>query len=291
MSISASMVKELRALTGAGMMECKKALLESAGDIESAQELLRKRGQASAAKKSGRIAAEGCIVVAVDGKSAAIVEVNCETDFVAKDGNFQAFADQVAELVLEKNPADIDALMATEVSAGAAVESVRQSLVAKIGENVNIRRFERIEPVGSVGRYSHGSKIGVLVDIEGGDDDLRKDVAMHIAASSPTCVSSDDVDDAVLAKERNFLSEQAAQEGKPAEIVEKMVAGRMRKFLNDITLLGQPFVKDPDMNIGKLLKQSGATVHRFVRLEVGEGIEKKVENFADEVKAQVDAQG
>jgi len=289
MTITASLVKELRELTGAGMMECKKALVEVGGDLEAAQEYLRKSGQASAAKKSGRIAAEGRIEIELGENAAAIVEINCETDFVAKDENFVAFARRAAELVLGQRPVDVSALMTLPVD-GVAFEDQRNTLVAKIGENISVRRFEVIEPAGSVGSYLHGVKIGVIVDVEGGDEELRRDVAMHIAASSPAFVSAADVPAEAQETERRILSDQAAQEGKPANIVEKMVEGRMRKYLGEITLLGQPFVKDPDITVGKLLEQAGASAQAFYRLEVGEGIEKKVENFAEEVQAQVNAQ-
>ena len=290
MTITASLVKELRERTGAGMMECKKALVEVDGDLDAAQELLRKLGQASAGKKSGRIAAEGRIVIAVAYDSAVIVEVNCETDFVAKDDNFLNFGTQVADLALQNSPADVDALMALPLASGDSLEDLRKALVAKIGENIQVRRFNLMQISGAIGSYLHGAKIGVLVDVDGGDDSLRKDLAMHIAASAPASVSADDIAEEQLDKERKFLSEQAAQEGKPAEIVAKMVEGRMRKYINEITLLGQPFVKDSDLSVGKLLDQAGASVHGFVRLEVGEGIDKKVEDFAAEVQAQVNAQ-
>lgn len=290
MAITASLVKELRELTGAGMMECKKALVEADGNLEAAQENLRKRGQASAARKSGRIAAEGCIVLAANDEGAVIIEVNCETDFVAIDENFTAFANHAADLVLANAPADVAALMALTLD-GATFEEIRSALVAKIGENVSVRRFNVIKPQGAIGSYLHGSRIGVIVDLEGGDTELGRDIAMHIAASSPDFISADEVPADVLDKERRILAEQAAQEGKPPEIVEKMVAGRMRKYLGEITLAGQPFVKDPDVTVGKLLSTAGASVISFYRLEVGEGIEKKVENFAAEVKAQINAQG
>lgn len=290
MAITASLVKELRELTGAGMMECKRALVDSDGDLEAAQENLRKRGQASAARKSGRIAAEGRIVLVVNDGAAVIIEVNCETDFVAIDANFIAFANQAADLVLAEAPSDVAALMALTIN-GASLEEARGALVAKIGENVSVRRFNVIKPQGAIGSYLHGIKIGVMVDIEGGDEELGRDIAMHIAASSPAFISADDVPADVRDKERRILADQAAQEGKPPEIVEKMVAGRMRKYLGEITLQGQPFVKDPDVTVGKLLDQAGASVKSFYRLEVGEGIEKKIENFAEEVKAQINAQG
>jgi elongation factor Ts len=285
MAITASLVKALRELTGAGMMECKKALVEVEGDLEAARELLRKRGQASADKKSGRIAAEGRIELAIGADAAVAVEVNCESDFAARDENFREFAKITANLALEKGPVDVAELMALEIPAGGTLENARTDLVAKIGENISVRRFERVQKKGNIASYLHGDKIGVLVDLEGGDDVLAKDLAMHIAASSPTCVSADDVPAEVIEKERSFLTEQAEQEGKPPEIVAKMIDGRLRKYLNEITLLGQPFVKDPDISIGKLLDKSGAGVNAFVRLEAGEGIDKKSENFAEEVQA------
>jgi len=271
-------------------MECKKALVEVDGDLTAAQELLRKKGQASAEKKAGRVAAEGRIELAVDNDAAVIVEVNCETDFVAMDENFLGFASEAAALALANRPADVAALMALDVD-GEAFEAKRNTLVTKIGENCAVRRFEIIAPKGQAAQYVHGVKIGVLVDLEGGDEQLGRDIAMHIAATNPDCISADDVPAETIENERRILSAQAEQEGKPAEIVAKMVAGRLRKYLSGITLLGQPFVKDPDMNVGKLLQSKGATVHSFVRLEVGEGIEKKVENFAEEVQAQVKASG
>jgi len=292
MKISASQVKELRELTGAGMMECKKALAEAGADLEAARELLRKRGQAQAARKAGRIAAEGRIgcLVSPGGDAAVIIEVNCETDFVANDAHFQAFVRLAGETALQHRPANLEALMALPVDAGGTVESARKDLITKLGENINVRRFELIEPVGSLSSYLHGARIGVLVDIVGeADAELGKDIAMHIAASNPQCISADDVPADTLDKERRFLTEQAEQEGKPAEIVTRMVEGRLRKFLSEVTLEGQPFVKDPDIKVGKLLQGRGARVNRFVRLEVGEGIEKKVENFAEEVAAQVEA--
>lgn len=277
-------------MTGAGMMECKKALVEVDGDLQAAQEYLRKKGQASAEKKAGRIAAEGRVELAIGDGCAVIIEVNCETDFVAKDENFLAFTRQAAELALANRPADVEALMSIEVD-GSTFEVKRNELVAKIGEKIAVRRCEIVTPKGQVAQYLHGIKIGVLVDIEGGDEQLGKDVAMHIAATNPDCISADDVPAETLEHERRILSEQAEQEGKPAEIVAKMVEGRLRKYLGEITLLGQPFVKDPDINVGKLLQNNSATVHSFVRLEVGEGIEKRVEDFAAEVQAQVKASG
>ena len=290
MSITASAVKELRERTGAGMMDCKKALVETDGDLDAAQELLRKRGQAKADKKSGRVAAEGRIELAEGAAGVVMVEINSETDFVAADDNFKAFAATVASLAAEHGTGDVSTLMLLSTPDGVSLEDMRKDLIAKIGENINVRRCEVIKPQGETGRYLHGSKIGVVVDVDGGDDELRKDLAMHVAASSPQCVSAEDVDTSVVNKERELLSEQAAAEGKPPEIVAKMVEGRLRKFLNEITLEGQPFVKDPDVSVGKLLKQKQARVISFSRFEVGEGIEKKSENFAEEVQAQIEAQ-
>ena len=290
MAISAALVKELRERTSAGMMECKKALVETNGDIEAAVEYLRKAGMAKADKKADRTAAEGLVVIETssDAKTAAMVEVNCETDFVAKDDNFQKFAKEVASIVLNNTPADLDALLATTMENGDSVQDTIKGLIAKIGENMSVRRFTIVESSeGSIGSYSHGSRIGVLVDISGGDAELAKDIAMHIAASKPVCVSSDEVPAELIDKEKEIFSAQAAESGKPADIIEKMVTGRINKFLKEITLLGQPFVKDPDSTIEKLLKSKGASVSSFNRFEVGEGIEKKQENFADEVMAQV----
>jgi len=288
MTISAALVKQLRERTGAGMMECKKALVETGGDMEAAVELMRKTGLAQADKKAGRVAAEGLVRVAVsgDGRRAAIVEVNCETDFVATGEDFGGFAQAVADKALTDSPADLDSLLSLDLG-GKSIEEVRRELIARIGENMNVRRFELIEAQDRIGSYIHGTRIGVLVGLTGGDEELAKDVAMHVAASSPMCVSEADVPPETLAKEREILTEQARNEGKPEAIVDKMVEGRLRKYLATITLVGQPFVKDPDVTVGKLLSQHGASVTGFVRFEVGEGIEKKAENFAQEVMAQV----
>jgi elongation factor Ts len=282
------MVKELRERTGAGMMECKKALVETQGDLDAAVESLRKSGLAQADKKASRVAAEGRIALATsgDGSEAVMVEINCETDFVAKDDSFNAFANAVAQNVLAKNPADVGALMDTRID-GATVEEARQALVSKIGENVQVRRFIRTSTDGSLGAYVHGGRIGVLVDLAGGSEELARDLAMHVAAMNPEYVSADDVPAEVIAHEKDILMAQAEGSGKPPEIVEKMVEGRLRKHLAGITLLGQPFVKDGDLTVEKLLKQSGANVRAFNRIAVGEGIEKKQENFADEVMQQV----
>ncbi len=292
MAITAALVKELRERTGAGMMECKKALVETDGDIEAAIENMRKSGQAKAAKKAGRTAADGVIVIktSADSKSGVIVEVNCETDFVAKDDNFKSFADAVAERVLNSDAADVESLMALPLHEGedTTIEEARQALVSKIGENMNVRRFQRVSTDGVLASYQHGVRIGVVVDIDG-DAQMGRDVAMHVAATNPVCVDEEGVPAEMLAKERDIVETQAKESGKPDNIVEKMVEGRMRKYLSEITLLGQAFVKDPDTTVGKLLGGAGAKVKGFIRFEVGEGIEKKVENFADEVAAQAAA--
>jgi elongation factor Ts len=288
MAVTAAMVKELRDRTGAGMMECKKALVETNGDIDAAIDYLRKSGLAQAEKKSSRVAAEGKIVLSLseDGKHAVMVEVNCETDFVAKDENFNAFADAVAANALSEDPADVEALLATRIG-NETVEQARQALVNKIGENVQVRRFARLASDGTIGAYVHGGKIGVLVDLSGGDESLARDLAMHIAALNPEYVSDEDVPAEIIAHEKDILVAQAESSGKPAEIIEKMVTGRLRKHLAGITLLGQAFVKDGDLTVGKLIKQNNASVNGFERLAVGEGIEKKESNFADEVMQQV----
>ena len=291
MQITASMVKELRERTGSGMMECKKALQEAGGDIDVAIENMRKSGLAKADKKSGRVAAEGRVVIEIsdDGKDAAVVEVNCETDFVSGGDEFLNFVKAVAKTALANKPSDIAALgELTLDGASQSIEEVRKEMVAKIGENIQLRRFELLNTEnGTFGSYLHGTRMGVLVEMEGGSDELIKDVAMHIAASNPLCVSEEDVPSDVLEKEKEILRAQALESGKPADIVEKMLTGRIRKYLAEITLLGQSFVKDPDKTVATLLSDAGATVNSFVRYEVGEGIEKKQENFADEVMAQV----
>jgi len=290
MTITASLVKELRERTGAGMMDCKKALVETNGDADAAAELLRTTGQAKAEKKAGRIAAEGRVEIAInDAGQAVLMEINCETDFVAKDENFLGFAAAAADLALQTAPADVDALLASDLPGGGNLEEARKTLVAKIGENIAVRRFESLAAQGQIGQYMHGNRIGVIVDVTGGDDELRKDIAMHIAAAAPICISEADVPADQLERERRILTEQSEQEGKPPEIVAKMVEGRLRKFLAEITLQGQVFVKDPDITVGKLLQQKGASVSAFARIEVGEGIEKKQEDFAAEVEAQVRA--
>lgn len=285
MQITASLVKELRERTGAGMMDCKKALQEANGDIEVAIEEMRKSGAAKAAKKAGRIAAEGIISIKQDGKDAIILEINCETDFVAKDESFLSFADDVIDAIATHNPEDVGALMGLSVG-DQTIEEAIQQLVTKIGEKITVRRFEKHTAEGQVGTYLHGARIGVIVELEGGDEALAKDLAMHIAASKPVCVSEEQVSRELLDKEKEIYSAQAEESGKPADIIEKMVSGRLKKFLKEITLLGQPFVKDPDQSVEKLLKSANASVVSFLRYEVGEGIEKRADNFADEVMAQ-----
>ncbi len=289
MAITAALVKELRERTGAGMMECKKFLTETDGDIEAAIETMRKAGMAKADKKAGRVAAEGLATIKVsdDNKSAIILEVNSETDFVTKGDDFKDFVASIADCVLKNKPADIEALLALPLANGLSVEDTRKELIAKIGENMSVRRFEIIDNADAVGSYQHGERIAVMVELEGGDAALGKDIAMHIAASKPVCIAEADIPADVLAKEREIFSAQAAESGKPENIIEKMVEGRIKKFLKEVTLLSQPFVKDPDQTIEQLLKSKNASVKRFVRFEVGEGIEKKEENFADEVMAQV----
>jgi len=292
MAITASLVKELRERTGSGMMECKKALVETNGDIEAAIEMMRKSGQAKAAKKAGRTAADGVIAICFseDGDGAAMVEINCETDCVARDANFTSFGRGVAERALVSDINSVEALLNAPLHDGeeTTVNTAREALISKIGENMNVRRFERFQASsGKLVSYSHGVRIGVVVEIEGGDDVLAKDIAMHIAATNPLCVSVDDVPAETLEKERSIFKAQALESGKPENIIEKMVEGRVRKFLAEITLLGQAFVKDPDLTVGKLLDNANARVVTFRRFEVGEGIEKKQENFADEVMAQI----
>jgi elongation factor Ts len=285
------MVKELRERTGAGMMECKRALQEADGDIDAAIEAMRKSGQAKAAKKAGRIAADGVIelCVADDGKRGVMVEINSETDFVAKDENFIQFATAVGASALASGAADVDALASQPLSgdADSSVNSAREALIAKVGENVQLRRLVRFDQAqGALCSYRHGVRIGVIVDLVGGDEALGRDIAMHIAATNPMCISADEVPAEAIEKEREIFRAQALESGKPAEIVDKIIGGRMRKFTEEVTLLGQPFVKDPDLSIEQLLKQANAKVAGFARLEVGEGIEKKAENFAEEVAAQ-----
>jgi len=289
MQITAAMVKELRERTGSGMMECKKALTEADGNIDAAVEAMRKAGLAKADKRASKVAAEGRVVIKTENQRAVIVEVNCETDFVTRGDDFQGFVESVAMKILATDPADLAALSALPLGPnGESVEQVRQALVAKIGENMSVRRFSVLNSTcGAFATYLHGTRIGVVVEMTGGSAELGKDVAMHVAASRPACVSPDQVPAELVAKEREIFTAMSAESGKPPAIIEKMVDGRVRKFLDEVALLGQPFVKDPDLTVGKLLATHKAAVMRFVRYEVGEGIEKKSADFAAEVMAQV----
>ncbi len=293
-TISAVLVKELRERTGSSMMECKKALEETAGDLEAAVDLMRKHGLAKADKKASRTAADGRIVLVQADSVAVLVEVNCETDFVAKGDEFQAFASAVAQSILSHAPRDLEAALALPLSDGKTIDEVRREKVAKIGENITVRRFYRTTtagvPKGVLGCYLHSNhRIGVVVTVAGGSAELAKDIAMHIAASKPICVSGEQVPQEVLDKERDIYCAQAAESGKPAAIIEKMVEGRIRKYIAEVTLLGQPFVKDPDKTVGALLKADNAEVIAFERFELGEGIEKKTADFVAEVMAQAKA--
>jgi elongation factor Ts len=290
MSISAGMVKELRERTGSGMMECKKALVEANGDMELAIENMRKAGLAKADKKSGRIAAEGVIgaKVSADAKTVVMVDVNCETDFVAKGDDFTAFVNDISVALLDANVENDEQLSALLLSSGVSVEETRRALIAKLGENITVRRFVRYTTSdGGQAYYLHGSKIGVVVELSKNDPALGKDIAMHIAASKPDYISEDQVSAEVISKEKEIFAAQAMESGKPKEIVEKMIGGRISKFLAEVTLIGQPFIKDDSLTVGKLLASKDTKVLRFTRFEVGEGIEKKEENFAEEVMAQV----
>jgi len=290
MNITADAVKQLRERTGAGMMECKRALVETQGDLDAAAELMRKQGLAKADKKATRVAAEGVVVVqkSADGRTAAMVEINCETDFVAREQDFRAFAQAVAVRALGSRPASLETLLASPIQQGAeTVEERRRALVAKIGENITVRRFVVLSSSEHLGAYVHGTRIGALVVVQGGNAGLAHDLAMHVAASNPRHLGADDVPADVVSKEREILTEQARAEGKPPQIVAKMVEGRLRKVLSEITLTGQPFVKDPDISIEKLLKGAHASVSAFARFEVGAGIEKKQDDFVAEVMAQV----
>ena len=292
-TISAGMVKELRERTSSGMMECKKALVEANGDMELAIENMRKAGLAKADKKSGRIAAEGIIGVKVsdDGKAVAIVDINCETDFVAKADDFVNFVNSVSVALLNAEGIETEEqLLALPLEGGVTVDEMRRGLISKLGENITVRRFEKFKTTeGGTAAYLHGNKIGVIVELAMADQELGKDVAMHIAASKPVCVSEDQVSTETIEKEKEiFLAQQEDKiKGKPVDIVEKMIAGRVSKFLGEVTLLGQPFIKDDKKTVGQLAKEKGNIIIRFSRFEVGEGIEKKEENFAEEVMAQV----
>ncbi len=292
MAVTAIMVKELRERTGLGMMDCKKALTETDGDIEAAIENLRKSGQAKAAKKAGRIAAEGAVSIAVinGGKLGVMVEVNSETDFVARDDNFTNFVNKVVTRVGETRETDIEKLMALPAEEGGDVslEDARLALVQKIGENIQVRRAVVLSAEGVVGAYTHGSRIGVLVALNGGDETLGKDVAMHVAAANPLVVNPEDISQELLEKEKEIFAAQAKESGKPDNIIEKMIEGRVKKYLAEVSLVEQVFVKDPDIKVGALVKKQGAAVTEFIRFEVGEGIEKDVVDFAEEVRAQVE---
>ena len=276
MAITASLVKELRERTGSGMMECKKALVESDGDIEAAAELMRKSGAAKADKKASRVAADGAIKVGVsdDGKLAAILEINSETDFVAKDDNFQAFADQVLQVIMSEKPASVEALGSMTLASGQSAEEARAALIAKVGENIQVRRFEIVESDQTIASYLHGARIGVLVE-SSVDAEMTRDIAMHVAAVNPQFVDTSAVPSEFIEKEKGILIAQAESSGKPMEIIEKMIEGRMKKFIGEITLMGQPFVKDQDQTVEQLVTKAGGSVTRFIRYEVGEGIEKE----------------
>jgi len=286
MSITAPMVKELRERTGAGMMECKRALVEVGGNLDAAAEALRAAGAAKADKKASRVAADGRVVIQANGSKAVIAEVNSETDFVAKDENFIGFADAVAAVSLASGVTDVAALAGVALGS-ATVEVARTELVQKVGENISVRRTEIIANDGPIGVYTHGARIGAIVALDGGDESLARDIAMHVAATNPTCIDESGVPAEILETEKRIFTEQAAESGKPPEIIEKMIGGRINKFLKEITLVGQPFVKDDKQTVGQLLKAASASVVSFTRYEVGEGIEKKVENFADEVMKQI----
>jgi elongation factor Ts len=293
MAVTAEAVKALRERTGAGMMECKKALVEANGDLEAAAEAMRKSGLAKADKKAGRVAAEGVVVIerSADGLSAALVEINSETDFVARQPDFQGFAHDVAKLALATKPADLEALLAAKLASGKTVEETRRELIARIGENIGVRRFEIVSGAAPLATYLHGTRIGTVVVIEGGDAALGHDLAMHVAAINPQFLAAEDVPADQVEKEREIFVAQAAADpklaGKPKEVLVKATEGKLRKFLGEITLLGQPFVKDDKQSVAQVLKAANARVLRFVRYEVGAGIEKKQENFAAEVMAQV----
>jgi elongation factor Ts len=295
MAVTAEAVKTLRERTGAGMMECKKALVETNGDLDAAAEMMRKAGLAKADKKASRVAAEGVIVIerAPDGKRAAVVEVNCETDFVAREKDFQQFAAKVAKAALAKRPADLEALAAAPLDGGQSVDETRRALVAKIGENIGVRRFALIEAPAVIGAYLHGTRIGALVAMKSGDEAVARDIAMHVAAINPARVSSADVPAEEVARERGIFVEQAKSDpksaGKPQDIVDKIVEGKVRKWLNEITLLGQPFVKDDKQSVEQYLRKAGGEVLSIIRYEVGEGVEKKQEDFAEEVRKQVES--
>jgi len=292
MAITAALVKELRDRTGAGMMDCKKALVETNADLEAAIDLMRASGAAKAAKKAGRVASEGLVNVTVsdDNKQAAILEVNSETDFVTKGSAFIDFVDSLGRLALKNKPDSVESFLGQKLDSGETVDEARENIIAKIGENISVRRVQIISTeTGILGAYKHGDRIAVLTVLASQDSALAKDVAMHIAASRPECISEDQLSEELLEREKAIFIEQARESGKPDNIIEKMIVGRMKKFVNEVTLYGQSFVKDPDVTVGELVKSNNSEVESFVRYEVGEGIEKKEDNFVEEVMAQAQA--
>jgi elongation factor Ts len=286
MGISAQDVKKLRDESGAGIMDCKNALVEANGDFDAASDILRKKGAAKVGKKSSRVTAEGLIAIKATGNAAAMVEVNCETDFVARESAFIDFVNTLAEVALSTKAKDVDALNSANMPSGETVDATRQALITKIGENMQVRRVTYIESTGLIAAYSHGARIGVLVDLASGDAETAKDIAMHVAASNPAVLTSDDVPADMIAKEREIYTAQAAESGKPQEIIEKMVEGRVKSFLKEVSLCDQPFVKEPKQSVSQFLASKKAEINGFTRFEVGEGIEKAESNFAEEVKAQ-----
>jgi len=292
MAITAALVKELRDRTGAGMMDCKKALVETNADLEAAIDLMRASGAAKAAKKAGRVASEGLVNVTVsdDNKQAAILEVNSETDFVTKGSAFIDFVDSLGRLALKNKPESVESFLGQKLDSGETVDEARENIIAKIGENISVRRVQIISTeTGILGAYKHGDRIAVLTVLASQDSALAKDVAMHIAASRPECISEDQLSEELLEREKAIFIEQARESGKPDNIIEKMIVGRMKKFVNEVTLYGQSFVKDPDVTVGEFVKSNNSKVESFVRYEVGEGIEKKEDNFVEEVMAQAQA--
>ena len=289
MAITAALVKELRERTGAGMMDCKKALMETSADLEAAIDLMRASGAAKAAKKSGRVASEGLVNLTVsdDNKNAVILEVNSETDFVTKGSAFIDFVDALGSLALKNKPESLEVFLSQTLGSGETVDEARQGIIAKIGENISVRRLQIVTTEnGVLGAYKHGERIAVLAVLSGTDGELAKDIAMHVAASKPECVSEDQLSSELVEREKAIFIEQAKESGKPDNIIEKMIVGRMKKFVNEVTLYGQSFVKDPDTTVGALVKSKGAEVESFIRYEVGEGMEKKEDNFVEEVMAQ-----
>ena len=292
MAITTALVKELRERTGAGMMDCKKALVETNADLEAAIDLMRASGAAKAAKKAGRVASEGLVNVTIsdDNKQAAILEVNSETDFVTKGSAFIDFVDSLGRLALKNKPESVESFLGQKLDSGETVDEARENIIAKIGENISVRRVQIISTeTGILGAYKHGDRIAVLTVLASQDSALAKDVAMHIAASRPECISEDQLSEELLEREKAIFIEQARESGKPDNIIEKMIVGRMKKFVNEVTLYGQSFVKDPDVTVGELVKSNNSKVESFVRYEVGEGIEKKEDNFVEEVMAQAQA--